>query len=265
MRTNHYHHRPALWPGLVLASVGGGLLAREFGLLPPHVRWLDFWPLLLLFMGVSSLFRARGFMGALFALAFVALGGVLLARNLGFLAFPAARLWPGLLVLLGIAFLIRAARGSERREPPTDPAAGAGAGPRDDPDLSGGAQWDDEDAEQRNLTTDLDRLNKQITFSGLDFKIESQHWKGGELGVTAGGVEIDLRYARLAPEGAVLDVRILMGGVDIRVPDTWQVRCDVTPLLGGADDATRSTQGSPGAPLLHVVGSVTLGGLSIRN
>jgi hypothetical protein len=233
--------------------------------LPAHVHLLDFWPLLLLFTGVSSLFRARGFMGALFALAFVAMGGLLLARNLGFLAFPAARLWPGLLVLLGVAFLIRAARGSERREPPTEPPAGAGAGLGDDLDQSGGAEWGDEDAPQRSVSTDLDRLNKQITFSGLDFKIESQNWKGGELGVTAGGVGIDLRYARLAPEGALLDVRILMGGVDIRVPDTWQVRCDVTPLLGGADDATRSTQGSPGAPVLHVVGSVTLGGLSIRN
>jgi len=56
-----------------------------------------------------------------------------------------------------------------------------------------------------------------------------------------------------------------MGGVDIRVPDTWQVRCDVTPLLGGADDSTRATQGSSSAPTLRVVGSVTLGGLSIRN
>jgi hypothetical protein len=43
------------------------------------------------------------------------------------------------------------------------------------------------------------------------------------------------------------------------------VKCDVAPLLGGADDMTRSTQGSPGAPVLRVVGSVTLGGLSIHN
>ena len=56
-----------------------------------------------------------------------------------------------------------------------------------------------------------------------------------------------------------------MGGVDIRVPDTWQVRCDVTPLLGGADDSTRSAQGATNAPTLRVVGTVTLGGLSIRN
>jgi hypothetical protein len=43
------------------------------------------------------------------------------------------------------------------------------------------------------------------------------------------------------------------------------VLCDVTPLIGGADDTTRSTQGATSAPLLRVVGSVTLGGLSIHN
>jgi hypothetical protein len=253
MRTNH-HHWPGLWPGLLLVSVGGGLLAREFGLLPAHVRLVDFWPLVLVLVGVSSLFRARSFMGALFALALLASGVLLLASHLGFLAFPAARLWPGLLVLLGVAFLFRA-RGSEHRPPPTDPAAADGSV----------ADVYDEGAQPYGLTSEDDRLSKQITLAGAELKIESQSWQGGELGVTAGGVELDLRYARVAPEGALLDVRILMGGVDIRVPDTWLVKCDVTPLLGGADDSTRSTQGSTSAPVLRIVGSVTLGGLSVHN
>jgi hypothetical protein len=245
MRTNH-QHSPGLWPGLILAAVGGGLLARELGLLPAQVRFVDFWPLLVVVAGINSLLRSRGFMSALLALAFVALGGLLLASNLGFLAFSATRLWPLLLVLLGVALLIRRGHGGERRGPSTHPPAGAG-GPH------------------RSLATDDDRLNRQVTFSGLDCRIESQAWKGGELSVTGGGVELDLRYARLDPEGALLDVRVVMGGVDIRVPDTWQIKCDVTPLLGGADDTTRSTQGSTTAPVLRVVGTVTLGGVSIRN
>ena len=267
MRTNH-HPWPGLWPGLILVSVGGGLLAREFGLLPQQLRLVDFWPLLLVFFGVSNLLRARSFMGALFALAFVASGGFLLATNLGFLAFPAARLWPGLLVLLGVAFLFRRTRGSEWREPPKDPAplASVDPGPLDAFGVDPGPLDDfGEDVQHASLRAEDDRLEKQITFAGAEFKIVSQAWQGGELGVTAGGAEIDLRYARLAPEGALLDVRIVMGGVDIRVPDTWRVLCDVTPLLGGADDSTRSTQGSTSAPVLRVVGSVTLGGLSIHN
>lgn len=244
MRRNH-HHWPGLWLGLGLATVGGGLLARELGLLSPEVRLVDFWPLILLFIGLSSLLRARGFLGALFALMMVALGAVLLAGNLGFLALPAARLWPGLLVLLGIAFVIGGARSSRRPRPSKEPTGDAEAG--------------------RCLASEDDHFDKRILFSGLELKIESQAWQGGTLDVTAGGVELDLRYARLAPQGALLDVRVMMGGVDIRVPDTWQVMCDVTPLLGGADAMTRSTQGSSNAPVLRVIGSVTLGGLSIHN
>ncbi|HSY41027.1 MAG TPA: DUF5668 domain-containing protein, partial [Polyangia bacterium] len=147
MRTNH-HHRPGLWPGLLLVSVGGGLLAREFGLLPPQVRIIDFWPLFLVFFGISNLFRGRGFMGALFALAFVALGGFLLAKNLGFLAFPAAHLWPVLVVLLGVAFLIRAASSSDRHGPPPDSPADASREPRDDFDPVDAAEWGDEGAQR---------------------------------------------------------------------------------------------------------------------
>jgi predicted membrane protein len=254
MRTNH--HQPGLWPGLILVSVGGGLLAREFGLLPPQVRIVDFWPLILLCAGISGLLRARGFIGALLALAFAAMGGLLLASNLGFLVFPAVRLWPGLLVLLGIAFLIRAVGGTRGPGPRTDPPAAASQDPFDD---------SYPDALHEAPSTVDDRLDKQILFSGLELKVESQAWKGGELAVTGGGVEIDLRQARLDPGGALLEVRILVGGVDIRVPDTWQVKNDVIPLLGGADDSTRTAHGSTDAPTLRVIGSVTLGGLSIHN
>ena len=244
-----------VWPGLILVSLGGGLLAREFGLLPKEVRFVDFWPLLVVLVGLSSLFRARGFVPAFFALAFSAMGAVLLAGNLGFLTFPAARLWPALLVLLGLALLVHRGRASSPHGPRP---------PR--PPHSGGAQSElSEWRDPQRQTTDDDRLSKQISFSGAQLRIESQAWKGGELGVTVGGVEIDLRQARLDPGGAALDLRVMMGGVDIRVPDTWQVVCDVTPFFGGADDETRSTQGATGAPRLRLSGTVTLGGVNIRN
>lgn len=260
---------PGIWPGFILMSVGAGLLAREFGYLPRHVRVVDFWPLFVVFMGVSSLSRARGFVAGLFALAFVALGVLLLAGNLGMIAFPAARLWPGLLVLLGLSFIVRGRYHRHRFREHWAPPAGASradggeklAGGATDADVHQGMKFH----QRHQQSTDADRLNKQYTFSGAQLRIESQSWRGGELGVTAGGVEIDLRNARLAPEGAVLDLRVVMGGVDIRVPDTWRVHLEVTPLFGGADDATRTTQGTGEVPTLRILGTVTLGGVNVRN
>jgi hypothetical protein len=257
MRSNRQW--PGLWPGLLLVSVGGGLLAREFGLLPPHVRVLDFWPLFVVLIGISVLLRANGVGSAVLAFAFIGTGGVLLAGNLGFLTFSATRLWPVLLVLLGVAVLL-GGRGSRDGKQfcgrPSRPPAGPEQ-PADGP-LGDGRN-------HMRHSSDEDRLVRQFTCAGGELRIESQAWQGGDLGITAGGVELDLRNARLAAEGAQLNVRILMGGVDIRVPDTWQVYTDVTPLFGGTDDTTRSTQGAEGAPRLRIVGNVTLGGVSIRN
>ncbi len=250
----HHHHRHGLFPGLLLLTLGAGLFAREFGWLPATVRLVDFWPILVVFAGLFSVLRGRSVVRVFFGLAFVGLGSALLAGNLGLLTFPAARLWPGLVVLLGLAFLV----GSFRRHhggPPHRPPGGASAagweGPRHGP--------------YGAVTTEKDTLSRQVTFSGAQYRVESQAWKGGELGVTLGGVELDLRNARLEPEGAQLDVHVLMGGLDIRVPDTWQVSCDVAPMFGSAEDGTRSTQGSTNAPRLRVTGSVTLGGVNIRN
>src|SRR5262245_48411575 len=122
MRPNHNY--PGLLPGLILISVGGGLVAREFGLLPPHVRVLDFWPLVVVFVGVAVLLRRRGFVGSCLALGFVGMGGVLLAANLGLLASSVTRLWPLLIVLFGIAVLLRGGRGPDRHWPGPRPPFG---------------------------------------------------------------------------------------------------------------------------------------------
>ncbi|RYZ09851.1 MAG: hypothetical protein EOO73_02935 [Myxococcales bacterium] len=248
--------RSGLWPGFILVALGAGLLARELGLLPAHVRVVDFWPLFIVLIGVSVLTRAGGVVRAVFALAFIGLGTVLLAGNLGFVTASVTRLWPGLLVLLGLWALFRGRNPPESDGlPPQTHASAEHPLPE---------EWASEDGDAL-LVAEQDRLVRQYTCAGAQLRVESQAWRGGLIGVTAGGVELDLRQAQLAPEGAVLALRVLMGGVDIRVPDTWQVQLDVTPLFGGSDDSTRSTQGASSAPRLRIIGSVTLGGVSVQN
>jgi len=252
-----HHDRPGLWSGLLLVSVGAGLLAREFGWLPRHVGVLDFWPLFVVCIGLSVLLRASNMVSALLALAFIGTGSALLAGNLGFLTASVTRLWPLLVVLLGLWALFRGGRGPEPRRPSPGASHFGSDGALAEED------WRSEDTQL--VTADADRLVQRYFGAGAQLRVDSQAWRGGELIVTAGGVELDLRQAELHPEGAVLVVRVLMGGIDIRVPDTWQVQCHVTPLLGGAEDSTRSTQGVSSAPRLLVKGNVTLGGVSIQN
>jgi hypothetical protein len=245
---------PGLWPGLILVSLGGGLLARELGLLPPGVRIVDFWPLAIVVFGLAQLAHARGAFAAFFALAFTAAGSVLLAGNLGLGEFTAARYWPALLILLGLSFLFRG-RGA-RRGRGVPPARFEGTPP---PKFAGSRE-----AEQL-LVSDENRLVRSIIMAGGQIRVESQAFTGGEVSAVAAGAEIDFRYARLAEAGATLHLDVVMGGVEIRVPDTWHVVCDVSPVLGGVDDTTRPTQGDSSAPQLRIVGSVVLGGVSVRN
>jgi hypothetical protein len=241
---------PGLWPGLVLISLGGGLLARELGMLPPGIRIVDFWPLLVVVFGVAQLPHVQGLVGAFFALGFAALGGVLLAGNLGFGDFTAARYWPALLILLGLSFLF-GVRGKSRRR---------GCRPHE-----GRPVTRDGTPAEYMVVSDDSRLVRSLSMSGAQYRIESQAWTGGDLSATAAGIELDLRHARLAEGGATLNLHVVAAGVDIQIPDTWLVISDMSVTLGGVDDTTRPTHGDPSAPRLRLVGSVLLGGVSIRN
>jgi hypothetical protein len=244
-------------PGLLFISLGACLLAREFGYLPANVRLIDLWPLLLVAAGLSGVFRCSGLVRRLLSLSVFAFGASMLAANLGYLSFPAARLWPALLVLLGISMLFR--RSHDR-----PPFPGGGRGPSGKFEGHDGHTAFRHRGDRVTESVSEDRLVRNITLSGAQIRVESQAWRGGELTATFAGIELDLRHAKLDERGATLDVRATMGGIEIRVPDTWLVVCDVQPFLGGIDNDTRVPQGSPNPPRLAIVGSLTIGGLNIR-
>jgi predicted membrane protein len=245
---------PGLTPGLLLVSLGAGLLLREFEYFPRPVRLIDFWPLLLVAVSLSEVIRSPRLSGRLFALTLAGFGVLLELGNLGYLTFPTARLWPVLLVVVGIWFLFRprAMRGHHHYHHHSQ----RDAGPRRSGFLEG------DRLEER---VSENRLVRRVAFSGAQLKVDSQAWQGGELIALFAGIELDLRKAKLDEQGATLELRVAMGGVEIRIPETWSVVCDVASFLGGIDDDSREPQGNPNAPRLTLIGSLTVGGINIRN
>ena len=81
-----------------------------------------------------------------------------------------------------------------------------------------------------------------------------------------GGVELDLRHARLDPRGTIIRVVAIMGGVVIIVGPDVEVRCDGRGAMGGfADLSGPPTTPRPfGAAPLHVTGAAIWGGVEIR-
>ena len=100
---------------------------------------------------------------------------------------------------------------------------------------------------QAALAVCLQRTNRSPTF------------RGGALTAVMGGVDLDLSGARLAPEGAVLDIFALWGGIEVKVPEGWQIDLRVFPLMGGVEDRTRPGDGTD-APRLTIRGVFLMAG-----
>jgi predicted membrane protein len=111
-----------------------------------------------------------------------------------------------------------------------------------------------------------DVIHRAITMGGGEFKIDSQNFKGGELSAVMAGMQIDMRGAALAEGGARLDLHCVLGGVELLVPAGWRVVSEVTPVLGGVEDRTaRATEAPDKRNLLILTGSVVMGGVEVKN
>ena len=85
----------------------------------------------------------------------------------------------------------------------------------------------------------------------------------GNVGATD-AVKLDLTGARPVPGGAVLDVLVCWGGVDIKVPDTWGVQNQATVMLGGVEDRSKVPP-ADARDMLIIRGLVIMGGIEIKN
>ena len=102
-------------------------------------------------------------------------------------------------------------------------------------------------------------------FGGALRKVTSDDFHGGRLRAICGGVELDLRDTTLAAD-ATLEVNILFGGIQIRVPEEWNVDIQGSPLFGATEDSrSRQTAQEQGpAPTLRLKTSIVFGGLEVK-
>ena len=183
-----------------------------------------FWPLALIAVGIVKwLSPAPQRMSALF---WIVAGVAFLLVTLGRMSFVGV--WAVLLFLVGAKIAWKALRPIPV---PTDPAAA------------------------------LDMLQ---FMGGTKTVVTTTDFKGGQATAVMGGCEIDLRHASM-PEGraAVLDTFAFWGGIEIRVPDDWEVVSQGSAALGGFVNNARS---QPGARRrLIVTGLAIMGGVEVKN
>lgn len=105
-----------------------------------------------------------------------------------------------------------------------------------------------------------DDNEKVAIFYGEQSRVRGDY-TGGSATAIFGGVDLDLRQANIK-DGAIIDVFTFCGGININLPDDVIVKNEVRGVLGGSDDKTMS---KPSAKkTIYLKGECVLGGLEIK-
>jgi hypothetical protein len=191
-------------------------------------NFLRFWPIVFVAIGAAQVAEARTHARVVGGGLWILFGGGLLARQAGLLPGSIWEYWPLVLVVLG-AYVVLQSLGK------------SGAGDRPDGPV----------------------ISAIAILSGLNRKVTAE-FHGADLTAFMGGGKLDLRDATLEGGKAVLDVFAMMGGFEILIPETWNVRNEVIPFMGGVDDKTK-VNADPSAPVVIIRGFVMWGGIDIKN
>lgn len=88
----------------------------------------------------------------------------------------------------------------------------------------------------------VERVNQAVVFGRRSVSVDAQRFRGGRVSATFGTLEIDLRAANLAPEGAELALASNLGSIIVRVPVGWPVIMLGLPPTGGCAVRVQNTE-----------------------
>jgi predicted membrane protein len=228
--------------GIIILLVGALFLLENLGYFYIGDIW-QFWPVILIALGIGRIIESRSLNSALWGATVGGIGLILLANNLGYLPWPLWHfIWPALLILWGLILLLR---GFEGR--------GYSIGTHSFVDQAS--------------TISNNVLNEVVVFGGIHRKIDATDFQGGEARAVFGGIDIDLRSASTTKDIIEIRANAVFGGIELKVPDTWEVTVRGAGVLGGYEDKTHAaTMPENGKrPRLIVLGEAVLGGVTVRN
>jgi predicted membrane protein len=222
------HERARLNPqsvvGLFIVVAGLLMLADNLGIADGG-RMLRWWPIVVLTVGIL-MFRRAGDRGAQIWAGFIAaLGGWWTLSLLANWPIRISTIVPLGLVVIGIVIVQRALVPK-----PIDPGG--------NPTFSDLAFW-----------------------SGVERKVSTNQFRRADLTAIMGGIQMDFRNAAINGE-AVIDLFVLMGGLELRVPPDWNVTNQVVAVMGGLQD--RSTGPADSPHRLTIRGFVVMGGVEVK-
>ena len=93
-------------------------------------------------------------------------------------------------------------------------------------------------------------------------------WRIGEQSraiAVMGSCKLDLRRAAISAAVTTIDVRVVMGSVNVIVPEGVEVDLDATTIMGSRTAKLKGPPPQPGAPLIIIRGLVVMGDVTVRD
>lgn len=117
-------------------------------------------------------------------------------------------------------------------------------------------------------TASLTRPPVSRTLAILSSADRTGVWRIGERSrviAVMGACKLDLRRAAISAPVTVINVHIVMGNLNVIVPEGVEVDLDATTIMGSRTLKLKGAPPAPGAPVVVIQGLVLMGDLTVRD
>ncbi len=228
-----------IFMGGAFIIVGAAFLMAQTGHLPPGINsaW-DMWPALLLWGGLVNLLRIPWGGSPGCGILLTAVGGAFSADALGYVDLRWELIWPALIILVGLMIFVGTVFGRRSK--------------------------------RRKVQSSVNnaRFETDIVMGGGEDEVHTQEFEGGYVSCVMGGLDLDMRAAEIKGDEALMEVRLIMGGLELHVPPHWEVISRCSPVMGAVENKIRRFAGqkeAEGRPPKRLIidGTVVMGGIEI--
>ncbi|NLD94388.1 MAG: cell wall-active antibiotics response protein [Fibrobacter sp.] len=232
--------------GAIIIAIGLFLLAKSLGFIPYDIDLHHFWPLILIAVGTYKLIFPCSSNSYFWGPVLILTGAIFQANYLNLISVPIHKMWPLIPIIIGVKIMLRPFFKSDSKYHTAFVHCSS-----------------DDFMHNNSKATSDDTIAISLVLSGGNYSFSSQALKDGYISVSLGGCEIDFTRANFESDMITIDVNVLLGGIEIRIPETWSVSYVGNPVLGVFENNARTVP-SPSKKLL-IRGSITLAGIEVKN
>ena len=228
MSSDSHRKSNNFWIGLALVILGVIFLGDTFHIIRFGHLISSWWPLILIIVGITKL-SGKDPKGSW---TLIIVGIILQLTTLHIVSWHfIGRLLPVILIIIGIGILLKSSysRGS----------------------------CSEDFTESTEDTLEFDAI-----FSGTEKQVTSQKFRGGEISAIFGSIKLDLRSARIVPEGCTLTADSIFGSIEIYVSPDVTVNLKGSQILGRFENRANSIEGGP---TMTIKGDAIFGNIRISN